>query len=82
MDPTIEELKEYLKNLTFQFNQNRGKDKREVVWYTTSRTEGYHKNECPNFMQYMEMGIPNPLPIGELWCEICKTRVMIHIIFQ
>jgi hypothetical protein len=27
-DPTIEELKEDLKNLTFQLNQNRSKDKR------------------------------------------------------
>jgi hypothetical protein len=29
--PTIEELKEDLKNLTFQLNQNKGKEKREVV---------------------------------------------------
>jgi hypothetical protein len=48
-DPTIEELKEDLKNLTFQLNQNKGKEKREVVWCTTCRTEGHHKNECPNF---------------------------------
>jgi hypothetical protein len=74
IDPTIEELKEDLKNLTFQLNQNRGKDKREVVWCTTCRTEGHHKNECPTFMQYMETGLPNPFPIGGLWCEICKTQ--------
>ena len=37
-DPTIEELKEDLKNLTFQLNQNKGKDKREVIWCTTCRT--------------------------------------------
>jgi hypothetical protein len=48
-DPSIEELKEDLKNLTFQLNQNKGKDKREVVWCTTCRTEGHHKNECPTF---------------------------------
>jgi hypothetical protein len=28
--PAIEELKEDLKNLTFQLNQNKNKDKREV----------------------------------------------------
>jgi hypothetical protein len=39
-DPAIEELKEDLKNLTFQLNQNKGKDKREAVWCTTCRTEG------------------------------------------
>jgi uncharacterized protein YaaN involved in tellurite resistance len=37
-DPTIEEMKEDLKNLTFQLNQNKGKEKREVVWCTTCRT--------------------------------------------
>jgi hypothetical protein len=72
MDPTIEELKEDLKNLTFQLNQNKNKDKREVVWCTTCRMEGHHKNECPTFAQYMETGMPNPLPQGGLWCEICK----------
>jgi hypothetical protein len=35
MDLAIEELKEDLKNLTFQLNQNKNKDKREVVWCTT-----------------------------------------------
>jgi hypothetical protein len=48
-DPTIEELKEDLKNMTFQLNQNKGKEKREVVWCTLCRTEGHHKNECPTF---------------------------------
>jgi hypothetical protein len=73
-DPTIEELKEDLKNLTFQLNQNKGKEKREVVWCTLCRTEGHHKNECPTFMQYMETGVPNPFPTGGPWCEICKTH--------
>jgi hypothetical protein len=73
-DPTIEELKEDLKNLTFQLNQNKGKEKREVVWCTTCRTEGHHKNECPTFVQYMETGVPNPFPTGGPWCEICKTH--------
>jgi hypothetical protein len=73
-DPTIEELKEDLKNLTFQLNQNKGKEKREVVWCTLCRTEGHHKNECPTFAQYMETGVPNPFPTGGPWCEICKTH--------
>jgi hypothetical protein len=37
-DPTIEELKEYLKNPTFQLNENKQKEKREVVWCTLCRT--------------------------------------------
>jgi hypothetical protein len=74
-DPTIEELKEDMKNLTFQLNQNKGKDKREFVWCTTCRTKGHHKNECPTFAQYMETWMPNPLPTGGPWCEICKTHV-------
>jgi hypothetical protein len=59
IDPTIEELKEDLRNLTFQLNQNKRKEKREVVWCTTCKTEGHHKNECPIFSQYMETGLPN-----------------------
>jgi hypothetical protein len=31
MDPTIEEFKEDLKNLTFRFNQNKNKEKREFI---------------------------------------------------
>jgi alpha-acetolactate decarboxylase len=34
--------------------------------------EGHHKNECPTFVQYMAAGMPNLLPQGGLWCEICK----------
>jgi hypothetical protein len=49
MDPAIEELKEDLKNLTFQLNQKKNKDKREAVWCTTYRMKGHHKNECPTF---------------------------------
>jgi hypothetical protein len=48
-NPAIKELKEDMKNLMFQLNQNNNKDKREVVWCTTCRTEGHHKNECPTF---------------------------------
>jgi hypothetical protein len=43
-DPAIEELEEDLKNLTFQLNQNKNKDKREAVWCTTCRMEGQCKN--------------------------------------
>jgi hypothetical protein len=38
-DLAIEELKEDLKNLMFHLNQNKSKDKQEVVWCTTCRTE-------------------------------------------
>jgi hypothetical protein len=67
MDPAIEELKEDLKNLTFLLNQNKNRDKREDVWCTTCRMEGHHKNKFPTFAQYMEIGMPNPLPQGGLW---------------
>jgi hypothetical protein len=50
MDPSIEDLKEDLKNLTFQLNQNKGKEKREFVLYTLCRKEEHHKNECPTFV--------------------------------
>jgi hypothetical protein len=72
--PSIEELKEDLKNLTFQVNQNKGKEKREVVWCTTCRTKEHHKNECLTFAQYMATGMPNSLPTGGLWFEICKKQ--------
>jgi hypothetical protein len=55
-DPTIEELREDLNNMTFKLNQNKGKEKREVVWCTLCRTEGHHKNECPTFAQYLGAG--------------------------
>jgi hypothetical protein len=51
-----------------------GKDKREVIWCTTCRTEGHHKNEFPTFAQYMETRLPKPLPTRGLWCEICKKQ--------
>jgi hypothetical protein len=35
IDPTIEELKEDLRNLTFYLNQNNGKEKRKVFWCIT-----------------------------------------------
>jgi hypothetical protein len=34
--------------------------------------EGNHKNEFPTFMKYMEVGMPNLLPTGGLWCKFCK----------
>jgi hypothetical protein len=37
-DPIVEELKKDLKNLTFQLNQNKGKEKREYFWCTICRT--------------------------------------------
>jgi hypothetical protein len=61
-DPTIEEMKEDLNNLTFQLNQNKRKDKRKFVWCTTRMTKGHRKNECPTFTQYMATRVPNPLP--------------------
>jgi hypothetical protein len=69
-DPVVEELKQDLKNLTFQLNQNKGKEKREDVWCTMCRTKGHHKNECPLFAQYIGVGMPNPLASGGPWCEI------------
>jgi hypothetical protein len=65
-DPTIEELKEDLMNLTFQLNRNKNTEKREVIWCTACRMEGHHKNTCPTFVQYMATGMLNPLPQGGL----------------
>jgi hypothetical protein len=49
-NPAIEEMKVDMKNLTFQLNQNRGKNQRESIWCTTCRTEGDDKNEFPTFV--------------------------------
>jgi hypothetical protein len=70
MDITIEELKEDLKNLTIQLNQNKNKYKREAIWCTTCRTKEHHKNECPTFAQYMEKRMPNLLPLGALLIQV------------
>jgi hypothetical protein len=53
IDPAIEELRVDLNNMTFQWNQNKGKEKREVVWCTLCITKINHKNECPTFVQYL-----------------------------
>jgi hypothetical protein len=74
IDTTIEELKEDLKNMTFQLDQNKRKEKKKFVWCTLCRTKGHHKNECPTFVQYLIDGMPNPLPTGGPWCEICNTH--------
>jgi hypothetical protein len=65
-------MKEDLKNLTFQLNEKKSKDKLEVIWCTTCRTEGRHKNEFLAFAQHMAVRMLNPLPTRGLWCEICK----------
>jgi hypothetical protein len=70
IDPSIEELKEDLENLIVQLNQNKNREKREVVWCTLCRSEGHHKNECLTFVQYLGVGLPNTFPIGGPWCEI------------
>jgi hypothetical protein len=72
-DTIVQELRGYLKNLTFHLNQNKGKDKREVDCCTLCRTKGHHKNEFPTFAQYLGEGMKNPLPIEGPWCEICRT---------
>jgi hypothetical protein len=69
-DPTVEEMREDLKNLTFQLNQNEGKKKREYVWCTLFIIEGHHKIEFPLFAQYIRVGIMNLLSLGGPWCEI------------
>jgi hypothetical protein len=66
-------MKGDLKNLSFQLNQNKGKEKREAICCTTCRTEGHHKKKCLTFMQYMATGAPNPFPIRGPWCNIFKN---------
>jgi len=51
----------------------KGKEKREQVLCITCKTKGHHKDEFPTFTQYLQEEMPNPLPTGGLWCEICKT---------
>jgi hypothetical protein len=70
----MEELRVDLKKLKFQLNQNKGKERREDVWCTFCKIKGHHKKECLNLAHYLEIGILNPLPLGEPWCEICRTH--------
>ena len=72
-DPSVEYLREDLKNMAFQLNQNKGKEKREVVWCTLCKTKGHHKNEFPTFEKYLGARMSNHLPSGGPWCEICIT---------
>jgi hypothetical protein len=67
-------MKEDLNKLTVQLNQNKSREKIEVMYFTLCRSEGHHKNECPKFAQYLGVGMPNPFPTGGPWCEICKTN--------
>jgi hypothetical protein len=70
IEPSIEELKEDLKNLIVQLNKNKSREKRESMWCTLCIAEGRHKNECLTFSQYLGVGLLNPLPTGGPWCEI------------
>jgi hypothetical protein len=54
IDPTIKKLKEDLKNLTVQLNQNKSREKRESMWCTLCISEGHHKNVCLKFVKYLE----------------------------
>jgi hypothetical protein len=45
IDPSIEEMREDLNNMTFQLNQNKGKEKREDVHCTLCRIEGKKESE-------------------------------------
>jgi hypothetical protein len=47
--PIVEEMRQDMKNLTFQLNHNKGKEKRENVGCTLCKTEVHHTNECPLF---------------------------------
>jgi hypothetical protein len=79
-DPVVEELRVDLKNLTFQLNQNKGKEKREVVWCTLCRTKGHHKNECPTFVQYLGEGFQIPYPQEDHGVKYVEHMDMIPII--
>jgi hypothetical protein len=69
-NPAVEELKQDLENLTFQLNQNKGKEKREDVCCTMCRTKGHDKNDCLLFSKSIGLGMPNHLASGGTWCEI------------
>jgi hypothetical protein len=81
-DPTIEEMKEDLKNLMFQLNQNKSKDKRELFGVPhagqkdTIRTNVQHSHstwqqECQIHYQQEDYGVKS-----------VRNRAMIHITAQ
>jgi hypothetical protein len=67
-------LKEDLRNLTFQLNQKKSKDKREVVWYTTCRTEGHELKEDLRNLTFQLNQNKSKDKREVVWYTTCRTE--------
>jgi hypothetical protein len=55
--------------------KDKGKDKREDIWYIRCKSEGHDKEHCPLFHEYFASGALSPLKQVTLpWCEVCRNR--------
>ena len=70
------QIQSQLVNLTIQLQDiKKGKEVHEEVLCSQCWSEWHHKDQCPNFHEYLQDGAPNPLSHGGFpWCWICHTR--------
>jgi hypothetical protein len=55
--------------------KDKGKDKREDIWFIRCKTEGHDKEHYPLFHEYLASGASSPLKQVTLpWCEVCRNR--------
>jgi hypothetical protein len=55
--------------------KDKGKDKREDIWYVRCRSEGHDKEHFPLFNEHLASRAPSPLKKVTLpWCEVCRNR--------
>ena len=72
----MNQIQSQLVNMVIQLQDiNKGKELREEVWCTRCYIEGHHKDQFPEFCNYLLLGPPNMLNQGGLpWCRICQTH--------
>jgi hypothetical protein len=55
--------------------RDKGKYKREDIWFIRCKSEGHDKEHCPLFHEYLASGALSPLKQVTLpWCEVCRNR--------
>ena len=64
-------------------HKDKGKEACTDVWCICCKVSGHHKDQCPVFNDYLQVGGPSPLksaigPSGTptLWCTICQAMGM------
>jgi hypothetical protein len=55
--------------------KDKGKEKREDIWFVRYRSEGHDKEHCSLFHEYLALGVLSPLKQVNLpWCDVCRNR--------